>query len=516
MKEKTIETFIKRCQDVIKSKMTRNSYEVSHDLSSGYFYKTTAKILQEHENGTIDVEVFNTIIDILTKLDSSYAIYGTKFESDGNEEYTTLERDENDLIKYYKFRINRKNKRPIIGKLSRDEMETICRLYTYYGQGLTRRELSRYFNEWSLEDFKKILGIWGLQKDSCPLPQHIIEENDTEALLAIQARNKENDFMRKAEQQRIKATETLLNKVQLENYSLKQKLSNYDNISFTVSNNSIITIPKLQYKESTNEIILYLADMHVGANITSNPLYTENINYGEKEINRRLESILTSLNTFPRFNTIRICLMGDMIDSCGVTNKTARLDHSLPENMDGYEQAESYINIIDKFVKDLINMDICNNIQMFSVRDGNHTGPFEYVATKALFNLLKKSYNIECTLFKEFLGVFNVNNNIFCISHGKDAMYMKRGMPLVLDDKNKVKMYEWFESKNIYGDNIHIVKADLHSNALSSCKKFDYRNVLSLFGSSDHSAYNYTRNSYGVSYDLFIGDNLVRGTFENM
>lgn len=92
---------------------------------------------------------------------------------------------------------------------------------------------------------------------------------------------------------------------------------------------------------------------------------------------------------------------------------------------------------------------------------------------------------------------------------------MKRGMPLNVDERTKVMLYEWLEANNIHTDNIHFVKGDLHSNALNSCRRFDYRNVLSLFGSSDYSNFNFSRNSYGISYDLYIGDTRTIGTFEN-
>lgn len=98
----------------------------------------------------------------------------------------------------------------------------------------------------------------------------------------------------------------------------------------------------------------------------------------------------------------------------------------------------------------------------------------------------------------------------------KDARFCKKGLPLNLDEKTKVMFYEWLDSKRVTGNNIHLIKGDLHSSNISSCRKFTYRNVLSLFGASDYSNYNFSRNSYGVSYDLFIGDNLVRGTFENI
>ena len=94
---------------------------------------------------------------------------------------------------------------------------------------------------------------------------------------------------------------------------------------------------------------------------------------------------------------------------------------------------------------------------------------------------------------------------------------MKRALPLNLDEKTKVMIHEWLTSRGLNElNNIHFVKGDLHSNNYSSCMAFDYRNVLSLFGASDYSNYNFSRNSYGVSYDLFIGNNRTIGVFENI
>ena len=90
-------------------------------------------------------------------------------------------------------------------------------------------------------------------------------------------------------------------------------------------------------------------------------------------------------------------------------------------------------------------------------------------------------------------------------------------MPLELNDKTKVFLFEWLRYEGLAGcENIHFIKGDLHSNALSSCEAFTYRNCLSLFGASDYSNMNFSRNSYGISYDMFIGNNLISGTFENL
>lgn len=134
-----------------------------------------------------------------------------------------------------------------------------------------------------------------------------------------------------------------------------------------------------------------------------------------------------------------------------------------------------------------------------------------------MINAINATYpNIYTTLWDDFYGYMEVNNFKFILTHGKDDKFMKKPMPLNMDDKTQLMLYEWLDSKHIYGDNIHIIKGDLHSNSLSSCRKLTYRNVLSLFGASDYSNYNYSRNSYGLSYDLINNNQLIRGTFENI
>ena len=93
---------------------------------------------------------------------------------------------------------------------------------------------------------------------------------------------------------------------------------------------------------------------------------------------------------------------------------------------------------------------------------------------------------------------------------------MKKPLPLNLNDSTSTLLRDWLDREGLYNDNIHIIKGDLHSNNLNSCRKFDYRNVLSIFGDSDYSQMNYVSNPVGVSYDYFIGNTRILGTFENL
>lgn len=431
---------------------------------------------------------------------------------------TSYIRDESGKIQYYGFQIYRRNKLPLSGKLSREEMNIIHRLYSYYGDSLTQRVISRHFPELSLVDFKRVLRAFNITKASAPFAPHMIEECSEDELREIQLREKENSFLRKAEEDQIKNNEKLLKKYAQENIELRRQLKDASEFIISIPEN-IKPVTLAQYQPVGKDINLYVSDLHIGATITSGTMYKENEAYGFKEAKRRLTEVLNRLGQFGGFDTINIVLMGDNIDCAGIYGKTARLDHNMPENMDAREQANKFISLMMWFIDSLASKEneLCSKINVYSVPCGNHGGNYEYMCNKALMAMVGAKYKgITTTFWEEFFGVFEHNGHTFVCCHGKDDQYMKKGLPLNLDDRSKIMLYEWLHDNGIHSNNVHFVKGDLHSNSLNSCKRLDYRNVLSLFGASDYANYNFGRNSYGMSYDLFIGDNLIRGTFENL
>lgn len=425
-------------------------------------------------------------------------------------------RDDDGKIVGYNYHIYRKNKPALIGTLSRDDMNDILRMYSYYGDSSQQRIISRHFPELSLIDLKRILRAFNITKASAPFAPHMFEEKSEEELREIQLREKENSFLRKAEEDLIKNNEKLLKKYAQENIDLKRQIEEMSQFKVNIPDTIEPTYLE-QFEPTGNDLILHLSDLHIGAAVTSGTMYGENWNYGYNEAKRRLESILTKVTELGCFDTIILNLMGDNIDCSGFTGKTARLDHVMPNNMDAREQGNNFITLMLWFVDSLIKNECCSNLKVYSVPCGNHGGNYEYMVNKALLAIINVMFpNVETTLFEQFYGAYEFKEHLFVLCHGKDDAYMKRGLPLNLNEDTKVKLYEWLDYEGITGDNIHFIKGDLHSNNLNSCAKFSYRNVLSLFGASDYSNYNFSRNSYGVSYEMFINGNLVRGTFENV
>ena len=519
MKQSTLKKYLNILKAVKESNKTLKDYCKDADISYNQIVKTISKIreLRDFETELVD-QILCLYGEITTRsIESSENLTSCKVDTDDKSEIS-YERDENGKIKYYKYEIFRKYKTPLCGHLTREEMNTIYRLYSYYGDSLTQRVISRYFVELSLVDFKRLLRAFGITKASAPFAPHNFEEKTEDELREIQLREKENSFLRKAEEDNIKNNEKLLKKYAQENIELKKALQNNADFKIVIPENiQPIIIP--EYQPVGQSINLYLSDIHLGACVETGALYQENIGYGFEEAKRRLSEVLNRLSTFGCFDTINVVLLGDNVDCPGIFGKTARLDHDMPENMDPREQANKFISLILWFITSLVdkNREFCSKINVYSIPNGNHGGNFEYMCNKALLASINVLFpNIKTVMWEQFYGVFEQNGHTFVATHGKDARFCKKGLPLNLDEKSKVLIYEWLDSNGINGDNIHIIKGDLHSNNLNSCKRFTYRNVLSLFGASDYSNYNFSRSSYGLSYDLLIGNNLVSGTFENI
>jgi hypothetical protein len=130
-------------------------------------------------------------------------------------------RDKDGKIIHYSFRIFKKNKAPILGKFDRNEMNQLYGLYSYYGNNLQQRVVSRYFPDYSLVDIKRILRAFNITKASSPFAPHMYEEHTEDELKEILARLKENNFLKRVEKDQLNDLQKLNDKIAKENLELK-------------------------------------------------------------------------------------------------------------------------------------------------------------------------------------------------------------------------------------------------------------------------------------------------------
>lgn len=250
---------------------------------------------------------------------------------------------------------------------------------------------------------------------------------------------------------------------------------------------------------------IYLSDQHIGAKV-ENGLYT---NYFDADIysnrmNKVLKSIIEKSVEFGGFEQINIFYLGDTFD--GQDGFTVKRTHNLPQNMSNNEAFELGLDVNLKFITNVVENKVTNNIKVFCVQDSNHGGSMDFYLFKALQKVLKYKYpEIEFTIADKFIDYMTVGIHTFLYTHGKDGKDMKHGLPLDLNDKTEVFINQYIDNFRLSG-NISVIKGDLHQDALSTGKKFRYRNVPSLFGSSGWIMKNYGNTKPGVGYDIFKKD----------
>ena len=469
------------------------------------------------------IEKYQEIIDAAKQSNKSLKRYCEENDINYNSVYSFIQRynnikadveiirDGNRIIEY-KVSVYKRDKNPFIVILTREEVETLYGLYTYYGGNITARNVANEFPRFTLPEIKGLFRAFGITKDSIWAPQHLVEELTLEELDQYRMNLKERAAFKYADAQQERDFKNTLNKIVRENLNLKKQLDTFS--SFEIKGN--LAPVEIKKKNHSQKVLnLYLSDLHVGAITCFGALYDENRIYNQEEIQRRLTESINRIHNLDNFDTINLILLGDMLDCCGILGKTARLDHNMPQGMDPKEQVNCFLEVTLWYIDQLSRL--CNNINIYSVPEGNHDGNMSYIAVKALMYAINAKYpKINTIVWDKFYGTFTVDNQTFLCTHGKDASFLKKGLPLNLNDKTQIMIYEWLHENGLHQDNIHIIKGDLHSNNINSCKRFTYRNVLSLFGASDYSNYNFSRNSWGISFDIIHNNNVLSGNFENL
>ena len=374
-----------------------------------YYYQARQNIIDsEHP-----IELIKEFLDIYSQCKRNVTATSKEEIETDDRAITNVERDDNGNIQYYTFEIYRRDNPTFVGKLDRREMETIYRLYSIYGANLTQKIVSREFPSYTFVEFKRILRAFNIYKANSEFAPHQIEELSEEQLINLHNQNKENNVLRKIEKDQLAEANKLINKLAKENLDYKNQLQNISEIKLDLGDWKPISIEPSKIASKTI-LSLYLADMHIGSKCESNTLYPNP--YTKEEIERRLNALFDKIKEYGFYNKIIINLMGDSLD--GMDNQTARRDHFMPQEMDNMEQLETFLELTTKFI--LNCKTIANNVDVYSVKCGNHGGFWEYTANLALQNALKViAPNVKFTLFKDYFGAYTVNNEVIIIHHGK-------------------------------------------------------------------------------------------------
>lgn len=414
----------------------------------------------------------------------------------------------------YKVNVKVRDSKDFNVELSRDDAERIFGLYTYYGGNITARNVANEFPRFTLSEIKKIFRAFKLTKDSPWFPPHMLEEMTKEQLDDYKMSLKERAAFKYADSRQERDFKNSLNKMASKIAALENNKEFMESLVKEALSTPIkFDRPPIKITKADNKktLLLFLADMHIGAKVEYGSLYQNP--YDLNEIYNRLDTIVQYLSSLGRFYKIVVVNGGDAID--GIDNQTARRDHYMPQLMGNKEQINNFAYAITYLFQKLIELDLAENYSYQSVVNGNHDGDPGWITSKYVATVLKIQYpNIETDVADSFFLRYDVDDFSYIICHGKDSKHMKKGMPMVMDSKTEVFLTQYITSQHNLRKYINVVSGDLHNESMTRGKLFKYWKVGSFFGSSDYCMYNFGDTAPHVNYHIVEGSVLLNGTIE--
>jgi hypothetical protein len=362
--------------------------------------------------------------------------------------FSEIIRDENKKVSSYHYKIFIRDEKSLEGYFTREEMDLVYRLYSNMdGAGMTLRGVSRYFSNLTFRDFKRILRAFNITKSSIPVAPHIIEESTEEEVMDIIFRNKENNILKKLEDERgryveknLKDAHKLIIEYKNNEEWIESIVSRY--IDQTDKKTLITNIQKGKINKKDNKntgkpLICFFGDIHYGKKY-NNPIYGRGYN---KEIahERILEIKNKILEQYNQYNSREIVLvnLGDLVES--VLEDGMHPNHTAEMDLFQEEQIFYAIDSLKVLLSEIHNNTNCP-IEFYSIH-GNHdrvgVGRDEdksRTAGKVISHVLKRELENERLKFfipKNNLCKIVKDNICIFVQHGDSSLSKKKPSELV-------------------------------------------------------------------------------------
>jgi hypothetical protein len=262
-----------------------------------------------------------------------------------------------------------------------------------------------------------------------------------------------------------------------------------------------ITLPVAKFVQEKALVIL-ISDDHAGA-VNDSSIFGNTWN-GKKYKERLLKISEEAKKLGQIFEEVHIISLGDQMN--GWNSQTTRGGHEV-KSTSNKEQFDIYTAGRVAFYNDLFTSRVSQKYYVHDVENSNHTGmDFSYMANRFLEmyietkfpSVIRKSYFLPVETFD--YGIHTIG-----FTHGKDESLMKRPMPLKLDPKTDLFLFQFFDKKGYSPSErrITMYKGDLHSYALDKGKFGRYINVPSIMGPTDWTEVNFGDCEGGAILEVF-------------
>jgi hypothetical protein len=262
---------------------------------------------------------------------------------------------------------------------------------------------------------------------------------------------------------------------------------------------------KLPAKVSEKALIILLSDDHAGA-VNTTDLF---INNTLKYIDKLQIAAAKITSTTERFEECHIISLGDQLN--GWNSLTTRGGHEV-KSLSNKEQFDIYVTARKAFYDTIFTSGIAAEYNVHDLENSNHSGlGFSYIANQYLHLYIEMKYpEVNKFSVTELIGGFDYGVHSIMFTHGKDETFMKKPMPLIIDAKTDLFVYQYLCSRGYNPaereGSFTLYKGDLHQFNIQKAKFGRYVNVPSVIGNSDYSDNNFGDSEAGILVEVLEKD----------
>lgn len=251
-----------------------------------------------------------------------------------------------------------------------------------------------------------------------------------------------------------------------------------------------------------------ISDAHVGMNPNPDGLgllgYEYNGGIYAKQMQKVFDTIVQNYNLFGNVDTIFIDDLGDKQD--GWDKLTTRGGHTLDQNMNNVQQAETCIDETVKLIVSCVDHGIASKIILREVTNSNHSGDFSAIvnfAVKRIINAMYQSDVVEVIGLGNHINPHEWGDHLFLMAHGKDKKFCKWPLPSVLGEKDINYLNNYISEMGFDHKYVHVWKGDLHHRRYEEHKGFDYVNFTAFSPASAYIQHNFPTGKSGFDVNVF-------------
>lgn len=255
-------------------------------------------------------------------------------------------------------------------------------------------------------------------------------------------------------------------------------------------------------KSEEKALVILIADDHAGA-LNDKSMYGnswDGIKYKERLL--KISQEVKSLGV--KFEEVHIISLGDQLN--GWNSQTTRGGHEV-KSLSNREQFDIYTQGRVAFYNDLFTSGVSSKYKVHDVENSNHAGKdFSYIANRFLDMYLESKFpEVERKSYFLPIESFDYGIHTIAFTHGKDEELMTRPLPLKLDPRTDLFLFQYFDKKGYSPSSrrLTLYKGDLHSYALDMGRFGRYVNVPSIMGSTDWTEINFGDSQGGALLEIY-------------